>query len=215
MTRAFVVVAAIFCAFAFGFSPEAKAQIVTATQDSVVVSTPADSATQAKPKFISGWSSPAKAAFYSAIVPGGGQYYNKSYWKIPLVYATQAVIAYFIIDNNKKYQRFATAYKLRTDGDPNTVDDYTETYGYRIDLPNNQGTNNLRNSRDYFRKYRDLDIILAIVAHGLSIMEAHVDAHLKGFDVSDDLSLHIKPDVKNIPTAPYTPMLTLQFDLKK
>ncbi|GAA4296800.1 DUF5683 domain-containing protein [Nibribacter koreensis] len=214
--RSSIAVFIFFCAFAFGFLPEAKAQVITATPDSVLV--PAAAAidtTAAKKRFLTDWSKPAKAAFYSAVLPGLGQAYNKSYWKIPLVYATGAVIGYFIYDNNRKYQTFATAYRYRTDGDPATVDAYVDNGNYKIDLANDQGTNNLRRSRDFFRKYRDLDIILAVVAYGLNVMEAHVDAHLKGFDVSDDLSLQFTPGLQRMANTSYAPMFTLQLNLKK
>ncbi|WP_232058397.1 DUF5683 domain-containing protein [Nibribacter ruber] len=203
------------CAFALGNLPEAKAQVITATPDSVVVPTqPAIDTTAAKKRFLVDWSKPAKAAFYSAVLPGLGQAYNKSYWKIPLIYATGGVIGYFIYDNNRKYQGFARALEARLDGDENTVDAYVDVYGYSLELPNNQGTNNLRRSRDFFRKYRDLDIILAVLAYGLNVMEAHVDAHLKGFDVSDDLSLQITPGLQRVANSAYAPMFTLQLNLK-
>jgi hypothetical protein len=214
--RSSIAVFILLCAFAFGNLPEAKAQVITATPDSVVVpTTPAVDTTAAKKRFLTDWSKPAKAAFYSAVLPGLGQAYNKSYWKIPLVYATGAVIGYFIYDNNNKYQRFASAYRIRLDDDPSTEDAYVNVYNYSPTLPNNQGTNNLRRSRDFFRKYRDLDIILAVVAYGLNVMEAHVDAHLKGFDVSDDLSLQLTPGLQRVANTQYAPMFTLHLNLKK
>ncbi|RNI22414.1 hypothetical protein EFB08_20100 [Rufibacter latericius] len=164
---------------------------------------------------MSQWSRPAKAAFYSAVLPGLGQAYNKSYWKIPLVYAAGGVIGYFIYDNNRKYQGFVKALAIRFDGDANTVDQYAESNVYGVGRPNDQGSINLRRSRDFFRKYRDLDIILGVVAWGLNVMEAHVDAHLKAFDVSDDLSLQLKPSWQQLAGTPsYSAGFTLQLNLK-
>lgn len=213
--RVKVVVASFICAFALGLLPEAKAQVVTATPDSVVIPTE-NVSPEVRKKLIGDWSKPAKAAFYSAILPGLGQAYNKSYWKIPLVYATGAVIGYFIYDNNRQYQNFDNALTLRTDGNPATVDAYVSDPNYGIGLYGDQGTNNLRRGRDFFRKYRDLDIILAFLAYGLNIMEAHVDAHLQAFDVNDDLALQIKPNLVPITaTNQITPALTLHLNLKR
>ena len=60
--------------------------------------------------------SPAKAAFYSAVIPGLGQIYNKSYWKVPLVYIAIGTPIYFYIQNSKEYDRYLTAYKRRQQG---------------------------------------------------------------------------------------------------
>ncbi|WP_153042052.1 DUF5683 domain-containing protein [Rufibacter roseus] len=205
----------LICAFALALGSEVKAQVVTATPDSVLIPTPEVETVERK-RFLKDWSPPAKAAFYSAVLPGLGQAYNRSYWKIPLIYATGAVIGYFIYDNNKKYQGFARALELRTDGDPETVDAYVNDPNYGVGLYQDHGTNNLRRGRDFFRKYRDLDIILAFLAYGLNIMEAHVHAHLKAFDVNDDLSLELKPNLIPIAaTNSYSPALTLQFNLKR
>ncbi|WP_210464575.1 DUF5683 domain-containing protein [Rufibacter roseolus] len=209
----------LFVGISLGTSLTSTAQVVTTGADSARVATPAaveapDTTRKWKP--ISQWSRPAKAAFYSAVLPGLGQAYNKSYWKIPLVYAAGGVIGFFIYDNNRKYQDFAKALRIRLDGDSTTVDAYANTTGvYSADLANNQGTLNLRRSRDFFRKYRDLDIILGVVAWGLNIMEAHVDAHLKAFDVSEELSLQLKPNLQHMGgTTSYSAGLTLQLNLK-
>ncbi|ALJ01532.1 hypothetical protein DC20_16980 [Rufibacter tibetensis] len=193
-------------------------QVVTAGPDSVQVPTPASTvqaADTSKWKPFREWSRPAKAAFYSAVLPGLGQAYNKSYWKIPLVYATGAVIGFFIYDNNRQYQNFASALRTRLDGDTKTVDPYVEDQIYGASRANDQGTINLRRSRDFYRKYRDLDIILGVVAWGLNIMEAHVDAHLRAFDVSDDLSLQLKPNLQPLAGTPsYSAGLSFQLNLK-
>ncbi|WP_181305397.1 DUF5683 domain-containing protein [Rufibacter sp. XAAS-G3-1] len=195
------------------------AQVITTGPDSAQVATPpvaVQAPDTSKWKPFNTWSRPAKAAFYSAVLPGLGQAYNKSYWKIPLVYATGAVIGYFIYDNNKKYQGFAKALRLRLDGDSTTIDEYANTTGaYSTTQPNNRGAINLQRSRDFHRKYRDLDIILGVLAWGLNIMEAHVHAHLRAFDVSEDLSLQMKPNLQPLAGTPsYAAGFTLQLNLK-
>ncbi|WP_192821116.1 DUF5683 domain-containing protein [Rufibacter sp. LB8] len=201
----------------------ANAQVVTAGPDSVVVSTPPvvenDTTKLPPPKHvkeaISRWSKPAQAAVYSLMLPGLGQAYNKSYWKIPLIYVTGGVIGYFIYDNNRKYQGFARAIRIRTDGDASTVDAYAFDPIYGIDITGEQGTRNLYRSRDFFRKYRDLDIILGVIAWGLNVMEAHVHAHLKGFDISDDLSLRIQPNLQPMANQQYAAGFSMQFNLRR
>jgi hypothetical protein len=215
--RSYLAVVLMTCAFALGLSPAAKAQVITAGPDSARVAAAAvQEADSSKWKPFNTWSRPAKAAFYSAVLPGLGQAYNKSYWKIPLVYATGAVIGFFIYDNNKKYQGFAQALRLRTDGDPTTIDAYATTTGvYRDNQPNNQGSINLQRTRDFHRKYRDLDIILGVLAWGLNIMEAHVHAHLKAFDVGEDLSFQMRPHLQPLAGTPsYAAGFSLQLNLK-
>jgi len=189
-----------------------QAQEITAGPDSVEVEvvesiTLADTV-QKELFFLSRWNKPQKAAFFSAVLPGLGQAYNHAYWKIPIVYATGAVLGYFVVTNNKNYQDLRAALLIRNDGDPTTVDEFSDhpTLGES----RTRGTDNLRYNRDYFRRNRDLSILLSVLAYGLNIAEAYVDAHLNDFDVSDDLSLRMTPDLMQVPgTATATPGITL------
>lgn len=123
------------------------------------------------------WPRPAVAVRASLILPGAGQFYNKSYWKIPLVWAGIGTCVYFAIDNNNQYLYYQQAY---------------------IDNPQNAG---LRVFRDSYRRNRDFSIILGALAYTLTAIEAYTDAHLKHFDVSDDLSLHLYPIKTTFPTV--------------
>lgn len=178
------------------FSPNTgMAQELTVGPDSVLV--PVTDTTAAKKGFfLDTWDKPAKAALLSAVIPGAGQVYNKSYWKVPLIYATGAVIGYFLVDNNNKYQDFRNSLILRN---RDSSDVYVNNPIYGVFNPANgvqtqRGTENLRFSRDFYRRNRDLTIMIAVVAYGLNIAEAYVHAHLKEFDISEDLSLRIQPD---------------------
>jgi hypothetical protein len=165
-----------------------------------------------------GWSRPAKAALYSAILPGAGQFYNQKYWKIPIVYALGGTIGYFIIDYNRQYNMYKKAYEYRTDSNPDTDAFTVDSKIDPVQFPDNpQGTQNLRNGRDFYRRNRDLNVIFAILTYGLQIADAHVDAHLRDFDVSDDLSLQVTPGLFQMPGAALTPTmgLTLTLDLNK
>lgn len=123
-----------------------------------------------------------RAAVMSAIVPGAGQVYNKSYWKVPVLYGGLAALVYFIDFNNKYYRTFKTAYQYRTDADSTTTDAF----------PNYTNVD-LLVRKDYYRRNRDLCYIITGVVYVLNIIDAYVDAHLKDFDVGDDLSLHTRP----------------------
>ncbi|MBF9254369.1 hypothetical protein I2I11_13770 [Pontibacter sp. 172403-2] len=188
----------------FTASP-ASGQVVTEGPDSVIVPLPvADTAKADNTFFLDKWNRPAKAAFYSAVFPGGGQIYNKSYWKLPIIYGTVAVLGYYLIDNNNKYQDFRLAAIQRAD----STDKYVSSPIYGINV--SRGSQNIRFARDYYRRNRDLTILLSIGFYGLQIAEAYVHAYLKDFDVSEDLSLRVQPGLMRVPHATgYTPGLTL------
>ncbi len=117
---------------------------------------------------------PAKAAFYSAVLPGLGQAYNKQYWKIPLVYAGIGTGGYFYMFYNNEYKRYRQAYFDRQNGLQDEFPQYTE--------------NVLIKAQEYYRRQRDTAMLLTILAYVLNIIDANVSAHLKQWNVNDDLS---------------------------
>lgn len=124
-----------------------------------------------------------KASRLSAILPGLGQAYNKKYWKIPIIYGALGTSTYFIIKNNKDYQKYRNAYIARTDNDSTTFTTIKYT------------TDNIRLRRDFFRRNMELSIIITAGIYVLNIVDAAVDAHLFYFDVTNDLSMRIEPQV--------------------
>lgn len=128
--------------------------------------------------------SPARAAFYSAILPGLGQAYNKSYWKIPIVYLAIGIPTYLYVVNDKELDRYRTAYKKRLDG---LTDD--EFYVGRTDGNPRLSTDALRRAQDTYRRNKEMAMLFAIGFYALNIIEANVDAHLKQFNVNENLSL--------------------------
>jgi len=128
--------------------------------------------------------SPARAAFYSAILPGLGQAYNKSYWKIPIVYLAIGIPTYLYVVNDKELDRYRTAYKRRLDG---LTDD--EFYAGRADGNPRLSTDALRRAQDTYRRNKEMAMLFAIGFYALNIIEANVDAHLKQFNVNENLSL--------------------------
>jgi hypothetical protein len=157
-----------------------------------------------------GLSKPGRAALYSAVLPGAGQFYNKHYWKIPIVYAVIGTLGGFVVFNNTKYQEYRKAYIYRIDGDKTTVDKFVLT------LPGSAGANALLLNRDFYHTNRDFSIILTLLAYGMNIVEANVGAHLNEYDISDDLSLQVKPNVQfGTFGANPVPVLSLNLRLKK
>lgn len=127
---------------------------------------------------------PARATLYSAILPGLGQAYNGRYWKIPIIYALFGTMYYFAADNNQKYIDFKYAYQyFDTDKQPEWVNESITDKNY------------LKDRMEFYKRNRDFNIILGGMFYLLNILDANVDAHLMDFDVSDDLSLRIEPDL--------------------
>ena len=141
---------------------------------------------------------PSKAAFYSAILPGLGQAYNKKYWKIPIVYGAIGIPLYFYIDNNKKYHSYRDAYKRRLLGLEDTQ------YGYLDD-------SRLIAAQRFYQRNRDLSLLVSVGFYILNIVDANVDAHLIQFNVSDKLSF--QPDVY-MNDIDYKPNLGLSLNYK-
>jgi len=146
-----------------------------------------------------------RAALFSAVLPGAGQFYNKKYWKIPIIYAGFLVLGYTIEFNNSNYKTFKTAYQYRVDGDSTTIDDYENIY------PDPEA---LLVRKDYYRRTRDLLWIFTAGVYVLNIIDAYVDAHLSDFDVSDDLSMRTQPGVQFAFDKRPIPSLLLTFTLK-
>ncbi|MDN3594706.1 DUF5683 domain-containing protein [Zunongwangia endophytica] len=124
---------------------------------------------------------PAKAAFYSAILPGLGQIYNGRIWKVPIVYAAIGIPVYLYIDNNKQYDRYRTAYKQRLAGKED-------------EFAGNISDEGLRNAQELYQRNKELSLLFAVGLYALNIIDANVDAHLQQFNVNEDLSF--KPNYK-------------------
>lgn len=132
---------------------------------------------------------PARAAFYAATLPGLGQAYNKDYWKLPIVYGALGTGVFFAIDNDREFRRFRNALKDRLAG---RIDEFTTV--------NENGTtseiftdNGLIDAQDFFRRRKELAILITAGMYVLQILEANVDAHLSQYNVSDDLTF--APDI--------------------
>ncbi|GAA4280925.1 DUF5683 domain-containing protein [Gaetbulibacter aestuarii] len=140
--------------------------------------------------------SPSKAAFYSAVLPGLGQAYNKKYWKIPLVYGALGTGVYFYIHNTNEYNRYRDAYKSRLAGFE-TDEFYYDAEGNKLASPR-VTTDGLQRGQKFYRRNRELSLLVLIGMYALNIIDANVDAHLLQFNVDQDLSLNPHYELNNI-----------------
>jgi len=131
-----------------------------------------------------------KATTLACIFPGAGQIYNRSYWKVPFVVGGFASMIYCIDWNNRGYQRFKKAYGLLAD-----YEQHPENYpdGPTDEFHGRYSASFIKNLRNNYRRNRDLCIIITGALYILQIVDAHVDAHLKDYDISDDLSMNLEP----------------------
>ena len=137
---------------------------------------------------------PKKAVIRSAIFPGLGQIYNKKYWKLPIVYGAMGISAGVFIYNFKNYKNNRFAYQaLYKASQPNATAADSVDY-FKIKPPlERYSLETLKYYRDSFRRDIDYSVLVFVLLWGLNVVDAAVDAHLKAFDVSPDLSLKIKP----------------------
>jgi hypothetical protein len=138
---------------------------------------------------------PRKAAIYSAILPGLGQFYNKKYWKVPLAWAAVGIPIYTYFDNKLFYNRLRYALSVVEigAGNPGYDDALESVHSSLLSLVKNGQKQSLLNYRNEFRKNMDYSILFTLLFWGLNVIDATVDAHLKGFTVNDNLSMQIKP----------------------
>jgi len=141
--------------------------------------------------------SPRKAAYYSLMFPGLGQAYNRQYWKMPFVYAALGGVGFFIRYYHVRYQDFLWPYyfsydvttgkQLRTEAEV-----FLRGQNQTRTLP----LDRITQGKDIYRRYRDLNFLLVVGVWALAAVEANVAAHLKTFDMSDDLSLRFEPETQ-------------------
>ncbi|GAA4238918.1 DUF5683 domain-containing protein [Postechiella marina] len=182
MTNKFIIASllSLLCCFSLiaqNKKKKAKTEILenVVVEDSIQVSTPINVL------------APAKAAFYSAILPGLGQAYNKKYWKIPIVYAALGTGVYFYIDNNNQYNRYRDAYKSRLAGFE-TDEFYFDGNGNKLEAPR-VTTEGLQRAQKLFRKNKEVSLLVTLGLYALNIIDANVDAHLLQYNVDENLTL--------------------------
>ncbi|MDR1602580.1 MAG: DUF5683 domain-containing protein [Tannerella sp.] len=144
---------------------------------------------------------PTRAVIYSAVFPGLGQIYNRKYWKLPLVYGGFMGFAYAISWNHKNYKDYSDAYYFIVKDDPDDPESWNNSWISFVPAGRDPAEyirdanfkSRLKNGKDFYRRYRDLSIILTVGWYLICMADAYVDAQLFDFDISDDLSMRVEP----------------------
>ena len=146
-----------------------------------------------------------KAVWLGTVIPGAGQIYNGSYWKLPIVYGAFMGCGYAISINQNRYSSYKNAYlDLYNDKQAGTIsEDISKSYiavlpeGYDLNRVGGVDTwmNTLKNQQNIYRRYRDYSILATVIVYALSLIDAYVDAQLFDYDISPDLSLNIEPQI--------------------
>ena len=155
---------------------------------------------------------PLRAVWLGAICPGLGQMYNRSWWKVPIVYGALMGCGYAVMINQQSYSEYKTAYiDLYNDyhSEDGVSDDPSKSYnaimpdGYTMSRYGGASSylSKLEKQENSYRRYRDLSIVVTVVVYALSLVDAYVDAQLLDFDISPDLSMQVEPALH------YDPML--------
>ena len=140
---------------------------------------------------------PQRALWLALVIPGGGQIYNRKYWKLPIVYGGFIGCIYAMNWNNMMYKDYSQAYQDIMDNDPNTAS-YNKFLhlGRTITKDNEDRYKQLFKSRkDKYRRWRDMSFFVMLGIYAISVIDAYVDAELSVFDISKDLSLKVEPTV--------------------
>ena len=178
-----IFAAILFCCFAFSNLQAQNDSLSFKASGEVVASKDIKTIKDTVPKY-----RPRKAIIRSAIVPGWGQVTNKKVWKVPVVYAALGVTTYLFFRNLNQYRDAKSAYILATDGDTSNDYQIKQPYFGVKDQPER-----IRTFRNQVRQNVDYSVLFFLLFWGLNVADAAVDAHLKTFDVGDNLSLQIKP----------------------
>ena len=177
----------------------------TAAQDrfkdslSVVVDT-----TVLQKEMVDKWSTwrpdPKRALWLALVIPGGGQIYNRTYWKLPIVYGGFIGCLYAMNWNNTMYKDYSQALIDLVDNDPSTQS-YNQFLHLGMQITTASDVKRyediFRKRKDKYRRWRDLSFFVMVGVYALSVIDAYVDAELSVFDISDDLSLRVEPTIIN------------------
>ena len=201
------------CCFSFSQAQSkdtTKDAKLVAAEKTLTIAAPIDSTKikrRIKDSLVLAGHSPRIATRRSLIIPGWGQAYNHEYWKIPIVYGVLAIPTVAYIYNNNYYQKTRFAYEAKFKAQTGDSSDLAAIDTELVNL----SIGSLQNYRNQFRRDRDYAILFFLLAWGLQVADATVFAHLKQFNVSNDLSMQINPTFN-----PYTrtPALTVSLNLR-
>ena len=140
---------------------------------------------------------PKRALWLALVIPGGGQIYNRKYWKLPIVYGGFVGCIYAMRWNNMMYKDYAQAYLDIMDDDPTTASYNKFLHLGRQITPQNESRYQqiFKKRKDRYRRWRDLSFFVMVGVYAVSVIDAYVDAELSVFDISKDLSMKLRPTV--------------------
>ena len=160
---------------------------------------------------------PGKAALLAALLPGAGQVYNHRYWKLPLVYGALGGVLYGEYFYQSRYREFADAVNA-VEVDPSNLQNANDSGLVRANAAKVRSLDGLRSGVVFYRGNRDIFYLYIGLAYSLQIVDALVDAHLRDFDVSDDLTFHWEPILMSVPgqaaALPTAPGLSFALRVK-
>ena len=141
---------------------------------------------------------PSTATWLALVIPGGGQIYNRKFWKLPIVYGGFVGCLYAYNWNGQMYKDYRQAYLDIMDSDPNT-DSYKDFFrpGYDFESNKEYLSEVFKKRKDRYRRWRDLSIFSFIGVYAISVIDAYVDAQLSSFDISEEIHLSIEPEIIN------------------
>lgn len=174
MHRSFITILLIVCLFS------GSGWIGSATAQTAAKKIPADDSLMLKKH------SPRKATIFSAVLPGLGQIYNHKYWKLPIIYAGFGVMEYFIYTNTDNYLDYRSAYIESKNGNLN---------GNYAELVNKYSQEDLLNYAEYYHRNLEISILITALWYVLNIIDATVDAHLYTYNINENLSFQVTPDL--------------------
>lgn len=139
---------------------------------------------------------PTTATWLALVIPGGGQIYNRKYWKLPIVYGGFVGCLYAYNWNSQMYKDYRQAYLDIMDSDPNS-DSYKDFFRPGYDFERNEAylKEVFKKRKDRYRRWRDLSIFAFIGVYAVSVIDAYVDAQLASFDITEDINLTIEPEL--------------------
>jgi len=177
------------CALAFSAAAQKKSAKTPAKTDSLSTKAPVAEGPVKDSLRLVFEKMPKKAAWGSAIVPGLGQVYNKRWWKVPLIYGGFVAFVKAYQDNNNQYHVFLSEvqYRLANNGNPGNPDYAAYSFEGLVKI------------KDNFRRNKELSIIGGVVVYAVNIIDAYVDAKFFRFDISENLSLQLKPTLQTNP----------------
>ena len=153
---------------------------------------------------------PRQATIRSLILPGLGQAYNGQYYKIPFIYAGFGATGYFFVRYRRLSREAENGYSLLLNGDANGKKASEVLINGSVFRSQTQA----KAAYDFYRRYRDLNVLLSVVLYAVNAVEANVAAHLKTFDLSDDISMRVEPSVLPMPGTGLVPGIRVALTFK-